>query len=681
MKRIWSKRQYIFRRLKLTPATEMLIYAVFIGILGGFGALLFKKLIFSLQDVFWGTPDMAPDSLFGVGWYHRLLMPMLGGLIVGPMIYFFAREARGHGVPEVMIAVITRNSVIRPVVVIVKTLASAVSISTGGSVGREGPIVQIGAAIASTTGQLLRVRPAQLKTLVGCGVAAGIAATFNAPIAGTLFSLELIVSDFGLSSFTPILVSAVGATAISRHFHGNITEFDLPVFTMVSHWEFAFYLVLGLIAGLVGFLFSRSIYRADDLMEKTKIPQWIRPVFGGLLVGLIALVYPHIMGVGYDTIRVLFDGGLTLKVMLLLVVLKIFATSATIGSGGSGGVFAPSLFIGAMLGGAFGTIVNYLFPSVTASPGAYALVGMAAVNGACTLAPLSAIIILFELTNEYGIILPLMFTVVMATFISRKLSPESIYTEKLRRRGIKAHHGEDLNILRAISVKDVLRSDEASICEADEFNKLVRLALETHRNVIFTLDRNNRLTGAISLQDLKYVLSHPKELMHIHHITDFRLEITPVLITQSLDTVVDRFAETGFDRLPVVDAQQRLIGSVIMSDIIRRYNQEVANRNIAIELGARINAHDKSHMLHIGGDSIIAEIEVPDWMVGKELGELKLRTDYGVTVFLVREIREYDEPDLITPSLGYGFRRGDMLLVSGTDKGIEAMKRNIGSKR
>jgi CIC family chloride channel protein len=677
MRRIWSKRQIIIHRLKLTPAAEMLVFAVVVGILGGFGALLFKKLIFSLQHFFWSTPDMAPDSLFGVVWYRRLLLPVLGGVIVGPLIYFFAREARGHGVPEVMVAVFTRNSIIRPVVVVVKTLASAVSISTGGSVGREGPIVQIGAAIASTVGQLMRLRPVQLKTLVGCGVAAGIAATFNAPIAGTLFSLELIVSDFGLTSFTPILVSAVAATAVTRHFHGNITEFVLPQFTMVSSWEFAFYLVLGLIAGVVGFVFSRSIYRADDMLEKTKVPQWIRPAVGGLIVGIIALVYPHIMGVGYDTIRVLFDGRLTLWVMLLLVVLKIFATSVTIGSGGSGGVFAPSLFIGAMLGGSFGMVVNRLFPGITASTGAYALVGMAAVNGACTLAPLSAIIILFELTNQYGIILPLMFTVVMATFISRKLSPESIYTEKLRRRGIQAHHGEDLNILRAIPVTVVLRHDEASIHENTKFDTLVRLALETHRNVIFTLDDRGLLTGAISLQDLKYVLSHPKELMHIHHIIDFREELTPVLVTQSLDTVVDRFAETGFDRLPVVDAQGRLVGSVIMGDIMRQYNQEVANRNIVIELGARITAHDKNHKLYIGGATAIAEIEVPEWMVGRKLAEIELRSQYRVSVFLVKEMHEHGEMRYITPSAGYIFRRGDTLLLSGNEKDIEILKHKI----
>jgi len=292
-------RQSVRRYLKLTPATQTVLFAVVIGILGGFGALFFKKLIFFLQEVFWATPDMAPDSLLAVAWFRRLLMPAVGGLIVGPLIYFLAREAKGHGVPEVMIAVITRNSIIRPVVVVVKTLASAVSIASGGSVGREGPIVQIGAAIASTAGQLLRVHPVQLKTLVGCGVSAGIAATFNAPMAGTLFSLELIVSDFGLSAFTPILVSAVAATAVTRQFHGDITEFVLPQFAMVSPWEFGLYLALGLVAGLVGFVFSRSIYVGDDLFERTRWPQWIRPALGGLLVGAAAIIYPHIMGVGY----------------------------------------------------------------------------------------------------------------------------------------------------------------------------------------------------------------------------------------------------------------------------------------------------------------------------------------------------------------------------------------------
>lgn len=655
----------------------MLLLAVLVGILGGFGALLFKKLILLLQELFWSMPDMSPDSLLAVAWYRRLLLPAVGGAIVGPLIYFLAREARGPGVPEVMIAVITRNSVIRPIVVVVKSLASAISIASGGSVGREGPIVQIGASIASTVGQVLRLHPVQLKTLVGCGVSAGIAATFNAPMAGMLFALELIVADFGLTAFTPILVSAVAATAVTRHFHGNVIEFELPLFTMVSPWEFGLYLVLGLVAGLVSFSFSRSIYIAEDLFEKTRIPQWVRPAFGGVLVGVVAIFYPHIMGVGYDSIRVLFDGQLALSVMLLLVVLKIVATAITIGSGGSGGVFAPSLFIGAMLGGAFGYGVNQLFPNVTASPAAYALVGMAAVNGACTLAPLSAIVVLVELTNQYTILLPLMFTVVMASFVSRKLNAESIYTEKLRRMGIHSHHGDDLNVLRAIPVRTVLRNDEASVSETASFDALVRLSLEMHRNVIFTLDDRGRLTGVISLQELKHIFSDPDELRRAYDITDFKESIVPIRVTQSLDAVVDRFAETGLDRLPVVDEEDRLVGSVVLNDIMRRYNQEVANRNIAIELGARIAAHDQSQTLHIGGDTVVTEIEVPRWMAGRKLGELQLRSRYRVSVFIVRELQDGRPSRSITPSADYSLRAGDLILVSGTGKDIKALQHNL----
>jgi len=674
MPRVTNVPQSIVRRLKLTPATELLLLAVLVGVLGGFGALLFKKLILGLQEVFWGAADMSPAALLAKTWWRRLLLPALGGAIVGPLIYFLACEARGHGVPEVMIAVITRNSIIRPVVVLVKTLASALSIASGGSVGREGPIVQIGAAVASSLGQLLRLRPIQLKTLVGCGVSAGIAGTFDAPMAGTLFALELIVADFGLSAFTPILVSAVAATAVTRHYHGDMNEFVLPMFTLVSLWEFALYLVLGIVAGLVGFVFSRSIYIGDDVFAKTRLPQWSRPALGGLMVGAAAIFYPHIMGVGYESIRVLFDGELTLKIMLFLVVLKIVATAVTIGSGGSGGVFAPSLFIGAMLGGAFGHVVHHFLPQTTASPGAYALVGMAAVNGASTLAPLSAIIILVELTNEYTILLPLMFTVVMATFVSGKLSKESVYTEKLARRGIRAHHGEDLNILRAIAVRDVLRHDEASISQNAPFDALVNLALSVPRNVIFTLDDHSRLTGVISLQDLKHVLRDPRELTYAYHVTDFMEPVTPIVISQSLDMVVDRFVETGHDRLAVVDAEGRLVGSLLHSDVMRRYNQEVANRSIAIELGARIAAHDKEQVLHIGDNTVVAEIDVPGWMVGKTLKSLQLRTRYRVTVFLVKERRDDRDPHLVTPSLPYTFRRGDTLLVSGAEKDIKALQ-------
>ncbi len=675
MKQNWLKRKVLGHSLKISPSTLMILLAVLVGVLGGFSVIGFKKMIAGLQVLLWAIPEMTPAALLEVIWYKRLLLPISGGLVVGPLIYFLAREAKGPGVPEVMVAVITKGSVIRPVVVVVKVLASAVTIASGGSVGREGPIVHIGAAIASTVGQALRLPPVQLKTLVGCGVAAGIGATFNAPIAGTLFALELIVTDFGLTAFTPILVSGVMATAITRHFLGNTIEFgNLPHFDMVSMWEFGLYLVLGVLAGLIGCLFSRSIYVSGDLFDKTKIPAWIRPAFGGLLVGLVALLgMPHVMGVGYASIEALFQGELPVRTLAVLVFLKLTMTAVTIGSGGSGGVFAPSLFIGAMLGGAFGMIVNQWFPTITAPFGAYVLVGMAAVNGACTLAPLSAIIILVELTDNYSMVLPLMFTVVMATFVSRKLNPESIYTEDLARRGIDVHGGEDLNVLRAIGVEDVIRHDEAHIADDASFESLVELALSKHRNTIFTVDRTGHYRGVVAMQDLKYALNNMSDLEPLHIIADFERQISPVPQAQSLDLVIDRFAETGFDRLPVVDPEGMLIGSVIMGDIIRCYNREVTNRNLAMELGARIQAHDETHMIPIGGDSVIAEIDVPGWMAGRSLGDLKLRTNNRVSVFVVKERREGAEPNIVTPGIGYVFRQGDTVLLGGKKRDIDAV--------
>ena len=645
-----------------------------VGILGAFGALLFKRLIHLVQFVFLHTHDMMPETLLGIPWWIRLLVPAIGGLIVGPLIYFFAREAKGHGVPEVIAAVVTKNGVIRPTVVLVKTLASAVSIGSGGSVGREGPIVQIGAAIASTFGQILRLQPVQMKTLVGCGVAAGIGSTFNAPIAGTIFALELIVGDFGLTSFTPIIVSSVTATAITRHFQGNTLEFILPAFHMVSFWELFIYLFLGLIAGVVGYSFSRSLYFVDDGFQRIGLPEWLKPALGGLGIGVIALSYPHIMGVGYETIEVLFRGELTLGVMVLLVFFKILGTSITIGSGGSGGIFAPSLFIGAMLGGAFGTVVNMIVPESTGAVGAYALVGMAAVNSASTLAPLSAMIILIELTNNYGIILPLMFTVVIASFVSRKFSSESIYTRKLVREGIHVHLGEDLNILRAIGVKDIIRREASVIHDSASVKELMNLALTEHRNVIFVTDAGGRYQGVISLQSLKHTLSKPEKFIESKKFEDF-VEYSPFLTeNQTLDIGLTLFGETGFDTLPVVDDTGKLTGFVFITDVIRQYNREVVNRNIAIELGAKIHSTDKTGHLNLGGDALVTEIPVPHWLEGRVLGEVGLRKNFGVSVFLVKQGVETKEPTLITPGSSYVFCAGDTLLVSGTAGAIEKIR-------
>lgn len=666
-----DRKRYPLERIGLSPSAVTTIIAALVGVLVGLGAFAFKILIGFVQTRFWGTTDMSPDTLLAAPWTTRLINPIIGGLIVGPFVYYFAREAKGDGVPEVIAAVVTRNSIIRPVVVVVKSIASSISIGSGGSVGREGPIVQIGAVIASTVGQVLRLRPAQMKTLVGCGVAAGIGATFNAPIAGTLFALELIVGDFGLTSFTPIIVAAVTSTSITRYFEGNTLAFYLPHFSMVSAWELLLYVVLGLASGLAGYLFIWLLNKMDNLYEKITIPEWSKAATGGLVIGIIAFRFPHIMGVGYETIGQLFSGEFPLLLIVFLVFLKIFATSVTIGSGGSGGVFAPSLFIGAMVGGAFGTVANMLFPTTTASVGAYALVGMAAVNGACTLAPLSAIIILVELTDNYSIILPLMLTVVISSFVSRKLSHESIYTRKLVSRGIKVHFGEDVNILRTVGVHDILRHDEALISIKATFTELINVVLNKHRNVVVVVDDDNTYCGVIALQHLRHALKNPREYEQKTSIDDLIEHAPSVNIKDTLDTAFNVFSGLGFDRLPVIDDDNHLKGSILLSDIIAQYNREVINRNIAIELGAVIHSAEQPERLKLSGDVIVTEIPVPRWMVGKTIQETGLRRDYGVSIFLVNELHHRKEARMVTPSSDYVLHDGDTLLVSGKEADID----------
>jgi len=279
--------------------TFMVVVAVAIGALGGLGAVAFRFLIKVVQRAAWGSWTYDLGLVASHPWWWRFLTPAIGGLIIGPLVYYLAREAKGHGVPEVMEAVALRSGFIRSRLVAIKSVASAICIGTGGSVGREGPIVQIGAALGSTIGQWLRISGRRLRTLAGCGAAAGIAATFNAPVAGALFAVEIILGDFGVSQFSPIVISSVMATVVSRHFLGDFPAFVVPTYTMESAWELPLYLLLGLLAAVAAQVFIRVLYGIEDLMESLPVKPWLLPALGGLMVGAIGLLFPQVLGVGF----------------------------------------------------------------------------------------------------------------------------------------------------------------------------------------------------------------------------------------------------------------------------------------------------------------------------------------------------------------------------------------------
>jgi chloride channel protein, CIC family len=431
------------------------LLAVLVGVGAGLGAVAFRWLIvlatwaLSGHGDYAATPGRPDPYLPGLGRWFVLAAPVVAGLCYGPLVYLFAREARGHGVPEVMYAVAERGGRIRPRVAAVKALASALCIGGGGSVGREGPIVQIGSALGSGVGQLVRLPESRLRLLVACGAAGGVAATFNAPVAGVFFALELILTDFAVESFAAVVLAAVAASVIGRAALGDHPFLALPAFTIDAPAQYACYAVLGLVAAVVGVGFTRVLYMTEDLCDRLwRGPEWLRPAIGGLLLGGLLLALPQMYGVGYPVIDRAVTGGYLLAFLVVLLLGKMVATSLTIGIGGSGGVFAPSLFIGAMLGEAFGAAVHATIPWLAPSPGAYALVGMGAVFAGAARAPITAVIIMFELTGEYHIILPLMLSIALAAGVSKLIAKDTIYTRKLLRRGVDLHApGRTLRLL------------------------------------------------------------------------------------------------------------------------------------------------------------------------------------------------------------------------------------------
>ncbi|MCZ6601771.1 MAG: chloride channel protein [Planctomycetota bacterium] len=564
-----------------------IVLAVVIGLLGGLGAVGFRHLIAWFQSVFFGEGLDLLARAQVLPWWKLILIPAVGGLFVGPIVYFFAREARGHGVPEVMEAVALRGGRIRKRVAAVKALASSICIGSGGSVGREGPIIQIGSAIGSAAGQLLRVSESRMKTLVGCGAAAGIAATFNAPIAGAMFAIEVIVGEFGIITFSPIVISSVIATAVSRHMLENTPAFpSLPAYDLVHVVEIPLYAVLGIVAALLATGFSWILYKGEDFFERRKrIPPYLMASVGGLILGVIGIWFPQVFGNGYEAITLALNEQTGLGLLLILVVMKTLATSVTLGSGGSGGVFAPSLFIGAMGGGAFGILVGRIpwLEGLVASPGAYTLVGMGAVVAGTTHAPISAIIILFEMTGDYRIILPLMLACVISTLLSNHILKESIYTLKLVRRGLNIRAGRDVDLLRSIRVEDVMERDVQTLGENIPIHDVLDHFEESRHLTYPVVDSKGRLSGIVSYHDYAEALRNEalQNLVLVGEVaTRAVITVHPEDdLSHALHVIGNRHIET----LPVVDAAdpRRLVGILNQQDILFAYQKALARKSLA----------------------------------------------------------------------------------------------------
>ncbi|TQJ91236.1 chloride channel protein [Streptomyces sp. SLBN-31] len=536
--------------------------AVAVGAGAGAGSVVFRWCIKTFTHLFSGHADYAASPgadnphVPWLGAYFVLLAPVIGGLLYGPLVNRFAKEARGHGVPEVMLAVAQRGGRISPKVAVVKTLASALCIGSGGSVGREGPIVQIGSALGSTLGRVTKATEGRMKLLVACGAAGGIAATFNAPLAGVFFAMELILGTFSAEAFGATVLASVTASIIGRAAFGNSAFLSLPDFHVDHLAQYGLFAVLGVGAAAVGVGFSRFLYLIEDACDWLwRGPEWLRPAVGGLALGLVLLVLPEMYGVGYPVLQKATEGQYAVGFLLLLLAGKMLATSLTIGIGGSGGVFAPSLFIGAMLGSAYGIGVHHLLPHSAGAVGAYALVGMGAVFAGAARAPITAVVILFELTGEYSIILPLMLAIVLATATSRLLTHDTIYTLKLRRRGIDLEGpvpGARIGTQRVSAVMEPLPSPlTVSTALADAADLL---SLSGH-GALPVVDDVGGYTGVVTAQAVAEALAEQPEDAPTQ-VGQLAETPAPILADQPLGQALHALLSAAGTGVPVLDSEQ-----------------------------------------------------------------------------------------------------------------------------
>jgi len=672
MARLMALRTWRFQ----TGHFSMLFAAMVIGVGGGFAAVGFRLLIQGMNGVFWGAENPTLDFIRDLPWWWKIAAPTVGGLIAGFLVYKFAPEAKGHGVPEVMEAVAIRGGRIRPRVVLVKMFASGVSIASGGSVGREGPIVQIGSAMGSTLGQWLGIDRRGLRTLVGCGAAAGIAGTFNAPVAGALFAVEIILGNFGVAMFSPIVVASVMATVVSHYFLGDVPAFVVPAYSLVSAQELVAYAGLGLAAGFTGLAFVRILYASEDLFDRIRVYPPLLAAGGFALVGVIGLWLPQVFGVGYEAIEDALRGDLVWHVMLLLVVAKILAVSITIGAGGSGGIFAPSLFIGAMLGGAVGALVHTIWPDATGTPGAYALVGMGAVVAAGTHAPITAILIIFELTGDYAIILPLMIACIIGTVLATRLQKASIYTEKLLRRGIDIAGGRDVNVLNEISVRDTMRTDMATVSLGDNLSAILARLIDHAGSSLFVTDENDRLQGVITADMLRPIMQDASALEGLLIAQDIMIH-GKMPTVEAHHSLADVMRHLGAYRgeVPVLE-DNRLVGVMWPEDVIERYNTEIFKRDTARSMASSLGADSRTESIPMLEGSALAEVAAPASFVGRTLAELDIRRRLDVSVLLIKQEGADGRGRVeATPAADYVFRAGDIMLVMGSRETVDLLRR------
>ncbi|GBD86762.1 H(+)/Cl(-) exchange transporter ClcA [bacterium BMS3Abin03] len=686
---IKSFRNYLRKKiskLSFSDYTVFSVFAVIIGAAAGLAAVFFHKAIYFFNTLFF---EQTASGLFFLGAAAVVLLPAIGMLIQAVMILISPKTAKKKGVSEVIKAVAIRGGYIPLKTTIFHFIAPVISIGSGNTVGPEGPAAQIGGGIASRLSFLAGLSDSKRRIFTAAGAGAAIAAIFNTPLGGVFFALEIVLlNDFQTPTFSALILASVTASAISRIFLGNESIFVFHIPEIGSYVNLYLFAILGILSGVISILFIRYSSSVEHLFRekilKGKVPQWLVMVIVGLLVGISGYFYKEIFGIGYSAINEMLAGSIAWNVVLVLFVLKFILVPLILHSGGFGGLFAPSLFIGASFGYLFAVAVNSIL-GVNIDTTTFVLVAMGAMLGGINTIPISAILIIFEMSKEYSFILPLMLAVIISTTLVQIILKGSVHIKHLEDQGYRISEGRETNLLKSILVSDVELSNIELIPEQTPLPQLIAKLMQSPNHTFYTIDSSKNITGKITETELRPIITEYDNLKDVIVGKDIaNPNVVFVHKDDDLDYVFNLFGKWDLEQIPVVDSvdKTKVYGAITRQEVISIYNRESLKINLANGLSRELKTIIPTTSAKIATGYSISEQAVPSSFVGKSLAELKIRNRYGLEILMIKQHKDFfaddrSEPEIITPDPNYKLKATDTIVIFGNDKKIEEFKQNV----
>jgi CIC family chloride channel protein len=683
--------------MKATQRTRELLLgflrAALVGAIGGCVALLFNYAMSAVQDRLMGTSAVTPlDAVRGLVWWKRLLLPATGMLVAAVFLRYAAGAVKGGGFADVMEGVSAKRGALKFWPAILRAAAAFAIVVSGNSVGREGLIIVVSAASASALMPLLRTPMRDRGLMLGCGVAAGFAAAYNAPIAGALFALEIVIGNFAMELFAPVVVASVTAILVTTH----VAQISEPIYKIKDTFKFTitevlFYMLLGVLAGFAAVGFQTLLKRTTRFVRSIAAPRIATMTVGGVALGAIAIAYPEVWGNGYAAVSEFLNksGRLTPAVwpqlafvMLALMIVKAVGTAITVGSGGAGGIFTPSMYVGAALGGTFGAAVHHFFPESTGEYTGYALVGMGCLVAGTTRAPIMAIMVIYEMTGHYDIVPPLMLGCITAGLVAHAVYPHSIYTEELAERGTTTPQGLEETVLVTTRADDVMRTNPTWVAQKTTYAEIIPLVTAARATTVNVCGEDMRFLGIIRVYDIINLLSLGDIGPGIVA-ADLMTPVEPVTRETPLSTVFEAFDQNELDDMPVVDTMEarRLVGTVTRRDVMAALHMEVLKRqNLRAKFVRREDERAQTDYVELPKGVELARVPAHPAHFDKTLGATSIRTAYKLTILSVVRHDEGGREIRILPDADMKLAKGDELIVIGSSDDIKRWRGEVGDR-